>query len=392
MNVFSIISIMAFMIYLLIGLYALHIDRRSKLNQLFFAFCLSMSVWSFAYAFVYAGQDRNMWMKISAVGWCTFSSFVLHLTLLVTENKMVRNTAVKLLLYVPSALFFYISVFLYRNDKAPSAFIEKFFNIGDFTYHFTFLLASIILVFVWGCRSKSMRRRKQAGIVIVVSLVPFSLNLLTQTILPAFGITVLPLMGHIYSLIMIFGIFYVMVRYRMFTTAPKLLVEELLQEMMDIVILLSEECRIIRTNNYTEKLLGYSSGELQDKHLSLILQQEFITDISHLSHGSGIYRLSEVHCKGKSGMDIPVSLSCSPIIDPYLKDILGYVIVGQDISLVKHLEQEITDNKKAEEKIRDLAYHDSLTGLPNRKYFYEMLGKAVDKANMEGQGFAVLFL
>lgn len=393
MNVFSLVSIIAFMIYLIIGLYAFNMERRSKLNQLFLAFCLSMSVWSFAYAFVYAGQDRDIWMKISAVGWCTFSSFVLHLALLFTENKYVKKTAVKLLLYIPSALFFYISVFLYREDRKPLGFIEHFFNIGDFIYHFTFLLASIILVLLWGSKSKSRRKRKQAGLIAASSLIPFLLNLLTQTILPALGITLLPLMGHIYSLIMILGIFYTMVKYRLFAIAPKLLVEELLQEMMDIVILLSEEGRIIRTNNYTEKLLGYSGNELQNKSLGLILQQEeFVSGLSNLSYGAGIYRLSEVYFKGRAGTDIPVSLSCSPIIDPYMRDIIGFVIVGQDISMVKRLEQEILDNKAAEEKIRYLAYHDSLTGLPNRKYFYEMLGKAVENASTGGQGFAVLFL
>lgn len=392
MNVFSLISIIAFMIYLIIGLYAFNMERGSKLNRLFLAFCLSMSVWSFAYAFVYAGQDQHTWMKISAIGWCTFSSFVLHLSLLFTENKIVEKTTAKVLLYTPSALFFYISVFLYRDDKKPLGFIENFFNIGDFIYHFSFLLASIILVLLWGSRSNSSRKKKQAKLIVASSLIPFLLNLLTQTILPAFGITIFPLMGHIYSLIMIIGIFYTMVRYRLFVIAPKLLVEELLQEMMDIVILLSEEGRIIRTNNYTEKLLGYNANELHDKHLGLIMQQEVMSDLFNLNYGSGICRLSEVHCKGKNGKYIPVSLSCSPIIDPYMKDIIGFVIVGQDISLIKRLEQEILDNKEAEEKILYLAYHDSLTGLPNRKYFYEMLGKAVEKANMEGQGFAVLFL
>ena len=39
--------------------------------------------------------------------------------------------------------------------------------------------------------------------------------------------------------------------------------------------------------------------------------------------------------------------------------------------------QDITERRQAEEKIRQMAYHDSLTGLPNRKLFSDRLGIAL---------------
>jgi diguanylate cyclase (GGDEF)-like protein/PAS domain S-box-containing protein len=384
---------MAFMIYLFIGIYAFKIERKSMINQLFLAFCLSMSIWSLAYAFVYVTvEEQHIWMKISAIGWCTFSSFILHLVLLFTENKRKKNTLIKILIYTPGVLFFYISVFLYRKDAVPSKFIVDFFNYGDFIYHFSFLLISMILVTLWGIKSKNNRKRKQAIIIVVSSFIPYILNLLTQTILPVFGINILPPMGHIYSLFMIIGVFYAMIKFRLFAITPKLLVEELLQEMMDIVILVSTEGKIIRMNNYTEGLLGYPIKELQDEYLGVIMQEEVVAEICKLSYNTEIHRLSEVYCTKKDGTSIPISLSCSPIIDPNMKDIIGFVIVGQDISLVKQLENEIAERKQAEEQILYLAYRDSLTGLPNRKYFYEMLNKAIENANSTGEGFAVFFL
>jgi diguanylate cyclase (GGDEF)-like protein/PAS domain S-box-containing protein len=53
---------------------------------------------------------------------------------------------------------------------------------------------------------------------------------------------------------------------------------------------------------------------------------------------------------------------------------------------------DVTERKRAEERIRSLAYHDTLTGLPNRLLFADRLGLAVAQAHRLGQRLAVLFL
>jgi diguanylate cyclase (GGDEF)-like protein/PAS domain S-box-containing protein len=53
---------------------------------------------------------------------------------------------------------------------------------------------------------------------------------------------------------------------------------------------------------------------------------------------------------------------------------------------------DITERKRAEERIRSLAYHDTLTGLPNRLLFADRLAVAVAQAHRQGQKLAVLFL
>ena len=56
-------------------------------------------------------------------------------------------------------------------------------------------------------------------------------------------------------------------------------------------------------------------------------------------------------------------------------------------------QSEITDRKKAESKLRYDALHDSLTGLPNRAYFFQSLEKTVKEASENPAGdFALLFL
>ena len=54
--------------------------------------------------------------------------------------------------------------------------------------------------------------------------------------------------------------------------------------------------------------------------------------------------------------------------------------------------REITEQKIAEERIRHLATHDALTGLPNRAKFSHLLGLAIPAAQRYRSSFAVLFI
>ncbi len=58
----------------------------------------------------------------------------------------------------------------------------------------------------------------------------------------------------------------------------------------------------------------------------------------------------------------------------------------------EHLLHQIEATKKAEEKIRYQAFHDELTGLPNRRMFIEYLKKDMSRSERHGFWGAVLFL
>ncbi|CAN7467033.1 EAL domain-containing protein [Pseudoduganella sp. LjRoot289] len=56
------------------------------------------------------------------------------------------------------------------------------------------------------------------------------------------------------------------------------------------------------------------------------------------------------------------------------------------------LVRDISERKRAEEQIRRLAYCDSLTGIPNRQAFLELLERELVHSRQAGTKFAVLFL
>ncbi len=53
---------------------------------------------------------------------------------------------------------------------------------------------------------------------------------------------------------------------------------------------------------------------------------------------------------------------------------------------------DVTERKRAEEEVAFLAYHDRLTGLPNRTMFEELLGLALARARRQGLAVAALYL
>lgn len=54
--------------------------------------------------------------------------------------------------------------------------------------------------------------------------------------------------------------------------------------------------------------------------------------------------------------------------------------------------QYALERKQVEEHLYHLAHHDTLTGLPNRKYFYEQFKKAISRARRDGRMLAVMFM
>ncbi|MDP2854260.1 MAG: sensor domain-containing diguanylate cyclase, partial [Smithellaceae bacterium] len=84
----------------------------------------------------------------------------------------------------------------------------------------------------------------------------------------------------------------------------------------------------------------------------------------------------------KDGGSFPVEYSSMPIT----KDgkVMGAVVTFRDI----------TERKQIEEKIKQMVYHDSLTGLPNRKLFSDRLGVALAQSqrNQKEVGIAMLDL
>ncbi len=72
----------------------------------------------------------------------------------------------------------------------------------------------------------------------------------------------------------------------------------------------------------------------------------------------------------------------------------GMPVLKNDGSLeyIVTISRDVTDRKKSEETIIHMAYHDSLTGLPNRRLFNDELIRTLELAKMNHYMLAILFV
>ncbi len=90
----------------------------------------------------------------------------------------------------------------------------------------------------------------------------------------------------------------------------------------------------------------------------------------------------ELRCTAGDGAELWVALHCGRFKDPD----------SGDDGLIYQV-QDITSRQVAEAQLQHLAYHDSLTELPNRAYFHAQLASAVESSRINPSvRFAVMFL
>ena len=108
---FSLIFFTAFAFYLFFGLYIIYINPKASQNRLFLLVCISLCFWSFGFSIANSAPNIEtclLWRRISAVGWGSIYSLLLHFLLLLSENKLIKNRLFMTLLHIPALISVYV--------------------------------------------------------------------------------------------------------------------------------------------------------------------------------------------------------------------------------------------------------------------------------------------
>ncbi len=131
-----------------------------------------------------------------------------------------------------------------------------------------------------------------------------------------------------------------------------------------------EFCSILETSQ--DKMISYDMNNIKDKR---VLKSIHDAVLGKTGYYEGEYQTT------LSNNRIWISMKCSPV----------YNIEGVLTGAVGIL-QDRTEYQLIEEKVRHLAYHDSLTGLPNRMLLKDRIEQALSQSRRIGSKGALLFL
>lgn len=150
------------------------------------------------------------------------------------------------------------------------------------------------------------------------------------------------------------------------------------------IMVVGENGRISFANPAMARMLGGSVSDLEGSEMLSYLVTPQVTCDWRLSEfyqqwrRGESYRLHDANLRTLRGGQVPVALSCSPL--PRLQHAM--VIMALDMSVVRNLHLQLESQ----------AITDALTGLLNRRGFYQALDSALARIDRNGQRMAVLYL
>ncbi len=350
MNYIASVTFLAGLLYLGLGYYGLKLDWRARLHQIFFLLCLACSWWAFCIAFMFVAPDKETaWLlfRLSSPGWSLGPALTLHFTIILTTVKPDwRIKWFSLFLYVPGFIYTYMGMTV--GVTSHSLILRDFgwdnITANDFTfwlyvfYYLFYVGISIAIIIYWGYRTKSKRKKRQAGTLAVFSLIGLILATGSETLLPLLGMGPLPKLPAVLWLFWALGMWYAIYKYRLLVMSPHIAATRIIESITDMLIMVNPAGRIISVNKPVQQLLGYNAFELNDHSADSILDEPIILQntFEQMNAGNISSLIKELNYRSKSGEIIPVMLSCSAIRDNF-SDLVGFLLVAQDLRPMKQL-------------------------------------------------------
>ncbi|HLT91345.1 MAG TPA: EAL domain-containing protein [Woeseiaceae bacterium] len=162
------------------------------------------------------------------------------------------------------------------------------------------------------------------------------------------------------------------------TTLSRNYVDRVLSSMNEAVILTNADGIITRVNEATMRMLNYSEEALIGQPLDLIVDRQKGGDLE-VDSPAGMPR--EAFLLTRSGESVPVSYT-------------GSTIPAEDSGPGDRIyaAQNITERRRAEQRIRYLARIDALTKVPNRMQFQHLLQRAIARARRAGRSLYLFYI
>lgn len=152
----------------------------------------------------------------------------------------------------------------------------------------------------------------------------------------------------------------------------------------DAIFTVSVDSIITSWNGGAEDIFGYSAREIIGKPIFTIMPAELYHERSYIWQtilsGEQLKYFETTRVK-KDGRRVYVTITTSPLLNTD-GEVVGNSVISRDV----------TDRHQMEETIRHQAHYDTLTDLPNRQLFMDLLSQGLDQARHNSKKLALLFM
>ncbi len=158
---------------------------------------------------------------------------------------------------------------------------------------------------------------------------------------------------------------------RWFASKPDPLLETLFERASDGFLVCGTDGKVLSCNPAASQLFGEDPEAIEGQHAAQLFEQGSAERFS--------LRSGPAKVRGRDGASRPVALH----LTEYAASGVAHVLVRV---------RDASERNETQERLKQLANYDSLTGLPNRVLFRDRLGQAMARAKRHGLPMALMFL
>ncbi|MBI5680781.1 MAG: PAS domain S-box protein [Methanobacterium sp.] len=368
MNVYALISFIAFIVCFFLGNFIYHKNPKNQLNIMILILCTLVGILAlveFEYRQTNSFETAYFWLKISGL-WPLVPAVLLHISLIFTKSKVLMSKFVYIALYLPALIISYLAI---NTNMLLSGIILEYWGWtyaipSDMTLYYIMALWTVSAVVLAGLiclsyylKSKNLKK-KQAKYVFTGLYMPLFISLISDFILPGASVRV-PEMTMTMMTVGIGFISYGIWKYRFPALTTAIAADKIVSTMSNFFILLDYKKNIININQSTIDLLGYNNSELIGKSINYIFPEKTAEKIFNKKEElrrDGFITNIETVFRAKDGNLIPVFLSISLILSDDSK-ILGIVCIGSDIIDIHQAKNEIKASLQEKELLLREVHH-----------------------------------
>ncbi len=361
-------------------------ERASRVAMPLFFLALATSVWLAGFGVMYCTTNTAaslFWARAAHIGIVFIPTTALYFAARVVGHETFRpgrslGFAVMVSMMFAALAFVSPEFVVSIQDRYWGPY-PRYGAIGStFVVFLLVLVGTCIGLFLQSMRNSppdtSLHRRSKlflvASCVGSISIIDF---------MPMYGLDVFPV-GRVTMLCLFVITTYVTWRYRLVDLTPAFVGQQITDTMTDALVVMDRDGIVRLTNAAACRLLAREEEEMVGETISKCLGEPLGAHLETLASGDPVRDIESV-LRNCDGDEITISLSASVMTDRY----------GMPVAFVYTL-RDISHRKEAEDRIRQLAYYDDLTNLPNRTQSNEQLHHCLEIAASENIPVATLFI